>query len=46
MLFRSHIESIKTDFMAQRRQCLYDHHVLDVIHELNESTRLTAGTIK
>ena len=43
---KRHIEGMKTEFMAQRQQCLYDHRVLDVIHELNESTRLTAGNIK
>lgn len=43
---KGRITTMKTDFMGQRQQCLYDHRVLDVIHELNESTRLTAGNIK
>jgi hypothetical protein len=32
--------------MKQREVCLYDHKILDVIQELNESTRLLARSIK
>jgi conjugative transfer pilus assembly protein TraH len=43
---KAHVAKLRDDFMQQREVCLYDHKTLDVIQELNESTRLLARGIK
>ena len=43
---KKNIERLRGDFLKQRDVCLYDHKILDVIQELNESLRLTARDVK
>lgn len=43
---KAHIAKLRDDFMNERQVCLYDHKQLDIIQELNESTRLLARDIK
>lgn len=43
---KQNINNIRDDYLAKQKSCLSDNHLLQIISELNEGTRLRSANIK